>query len=173
MKTIELTKGLVALVDDADFENLSKFKWHAVMKQKNGKVLYYATRSEHESCSIDGRAFIRKNTIYMHRQIMNPPGILRVDHADLNTLNNQRHNLRFATKAQNNMNARKPSHGLSSPYKGVTRFKRDGSFRAYIKKDGKQRHLGYFETQEAAALAYNEAAKGLFGEFALLNPVGI
>ncbi len=171
MKEIALTQGQVALVDDEDHEELSRFKWHAAAKMVKGEKAFYAARTIIESTLVDGKTFSRKIVIYMHRLILGAIGSLKGDHRNGNTLDNRRENLRECTKAQNNMNARKPSHGLSSPYKGVVLFKRDGRFRAYIKKDGKQRHLGYFDTQEGAAMAYNQAAKELFGEFALLNQV--
>jgi len=49
--------------------------------------------------------------------------------------------------------------------------KKRNMFRAYITRDGRQRHLGYFKTPEEAAIAYNGAARIVFGEFARLNKI--
>lgn len=98
-----------------------------------------------------------------------------VDHEDNNGLNNSRHNLRIATRSQNNMNRRKIFHmedRYTSHYKGVCfRMGRGNKYTAQIKIDKKQIHLGSFVTEEQAALAYNGAAVKYFGEFALLNNV--
>lgn len=61
---------------------------------------------------------------------------------------------------------KKPNRPTSSRFVGVVRFKRDNNWRAYLHINGRQKHLGYFETQEDAAAAYAEAAEILFGEFA-------
>jgi AP2 domain len=88
------------------------------------------------------------------------------DHADGNGLNNQRYNLRRATTAQNNANKCKQRNGLTSQYRGVTTHKKHpGKWRATAK--GKD--IGYFDTPELAARAYDCAALEVFGEFANLN----
>lgn len=161
MREVPLTKGYVALVDDEDYAMVMQHKWYA--SQKGDTV--YAERTDWDKVAK------RYRHLSMHRLILNPPKGLKVDHKDRNGLNNQRFNLRLCNKAQNCMNARKPDHGLSSKYKGVVLFKRQGTYRAYIKKDQKQYHLGYFGTPEEAALAYNAKAVELFGEYARLNKV--
>ena len=60
-------------------------------------------------------------------------------------------------------------HGSTSKFRGVSWFKRDACWRAWIKYQQKQKHLGYFHNEIEAAKAYNEAAKKYFKEFAYLN----
>lgn len=95
-----------------------------------------------------------------------------VDHIDGDGLNNCRSNLRVATAAGNARNRRKSQR--SPGYKGVMYDpKGKRHWRAYIRCDGKKRHLGSFATAQEAAMAYNRAAITLFGEFARLNEVGV
>lgn len=157
MKTIELTQGKVALVDDADFQRLDAYKWFAARCQKGR---WYAGRN-----IPDGK---RQRTLLMHREIISDASIPRVDHWDCDALNNQRANLRPCTVSQNNQNARKRK---DNPYrfKGVTWHTRDESWRVRIRSNGKRIWLGYFSDEEAGARAYDEAARKLHGEFARVN----
>jgi len=160
MKEIKLTRGHVALVDDGDYDYLNQWKWHSI----KGSRTYYAVRN----ISIGNGKTIG---LKMHRVILNitDPDIL-ADHKDRNGLNNQRYNLRIATKSQNGCN-RLSASGSTSAFVGVHWAKYHNKWRAKIGKGGKQYHLGYFETMEEAALAYNEAAKILHLDFANLNKV--
>lgn len=79
-------------------------------------------------------------------------------------------NIRWVTAQQNNMNRRGSKNG-SSKYKGVGWDNTRNSWRAWIKKDYKLKGLGYYGSEDDAALAYNEAAKELFGEYAYLNKI--
>lgn len=167
MKEITLTKGQVAIVDDSDYEYLNQWKWCA----KHAKQTFYAERNEWNSGVI--------TRIRMHRLILKPLKGEIVDHIDRNGLNNQRNNLRIATSAQNAAN--KKALGTSK-YLGVCLAqrkyrKKNGSlsiikyWQASIQYGKKFQFLGYFETEEEAALRYNEAAKEAYGEFANLNIV--
>ena len=158
MKEIPLTRGKVALVDDEDFEQLFQFQWYADLIRGRWYVMRIA--------GLRGR----KRRIYMHRDILGIPLGVEVDHKDGNGLNNQRYNLRPATHAQNLQNRGKPSSNTSG-YKGVSWFKRDGKWRACIGVDGRVIHLGYYDTAEEAARAYNEAAPKYHGKFAKLNEI--
>ncbi len=152
MKQIRLTQGMVALVDDEDFEWLSRRKWFA-HKIRNA---WYA--ASHGS---DGR-------FYMHRVIMNAPTNKLVDHVDGDGLNNQKNNLRFASNAENLWNQDKHKNNTSG-YKGVHFDKKSQIWIAQIRSAVGQRNIGQFSTPQEAAHAYDEAAKELHGQFAHLN----
>lgn len=157
MREIIITRGQVVIVDDDDFEYLKNHSWHCC---NNG----YACRS----AKINGKY----TTIKMHRVITNAPEWLEVDHINHNRLDNRKGNLRVCTRSQNNMN-RKRYSGSSSIYKGVSFCRRSLKWAAYIALHGKQQTLGRFDTEEEAALAYNQKAVELFGEFAHLNQIGV
>jgi hypothetical protein len=89
-KQITLTKGQFAIVDDEDYDFINQWKWTAV-KNKNGN--WYALRQ----VRVDKHSVY----VYMHRQIMNTPSDLVVDHIDHNGLNNQKDNLRNCTQKEN------------------------------------------------------------------------
>jgi len=90
------------------------------------------------------------------------------DHIDGNELNNQRANLRIATRSQNLANGAKHADGLN-PFKGICFDKSRGKWISKICVNYKQINLGRFVTAEEAALAYDVAAKEHFGEFARTN----
>ena len=92
-----------------------------------------------------------------------PPN--KLDHRDRNRGNNRLRNLRPATTGQNNMN-RSANRSNATGYKGVGWHKSAGRYRAVIKVDGKQIHLGHFDDPAVAAEAYKVAARKHFGEFA-------
>lgn len=156
MKEIPLTQGKVALVDDDDFEWLSKFQWYTGRRPLAGGFAYYAVRSD-------------RAKILMHRQILGCSEEVKADHIDSNGLNNQRFNLRIATDAENCRN--KSWHPHSSKFKGVTWNQRRGYWYSSIKVDYKAIHLGCFHDETDAAIAYNNAALIQFGDFAKLNPI--
>lgn len=153
MKEIKLTQGKVALVDDEDFEWLNGFKWCA---DKNN-YSFYAVRVS------------MGKKIYMHREILNISLLKTLaDHKDRNGLNNQRDNLRIATRSQNNTN--KTPMGISK-YLGVVWHGQVSKWMARVSKDSKVYHLGLFTNEEDAAIAYNKKAFELYGEFANQNIV--
>ena len=159
-REIPLTQGYVAIVDDEDYEELSKHRWHAT-KHRSG---VRAVRS------VQGNEHGKRKKIHMHREIMGVSSEQIVDHRNFDTLDNQRHNLRACTNAQNLAHRRKQA-GTSSIYKGVYFHKARHSWCAALMFSGQHVHLGYFEHEIAAARAYNMGAAKYFGEFALLNEV--
>lgn len=164
MKEIQLRSrkypGTVALVDDADFEWLNQFKWN-VAKYRN---YLYAVRSD---TPVNG---VQKQ-VKMHRQILglSDPKIFG-DHKNINTLDNQRSNLRIATPSQNSANRTTRKNG-SSKYLGLCWMPNRKRWTVTIKKDGVVKNLGYFKNEKDAALSYNNEAIKLHGEFAKLNVV--
>ena len=159
MKQIPLTKGKFAIVDDEDYEELCKFKWHIC----NGYAAYDPYYS-------GKHAAITKKTFFMHRIIANAPEGMVVDHINGNELDNRRENLRVCTHAQNRRNHAKNNANNKSGYNGVFKAK-DDRFYAYITFNYKRFHIGSYRTAKDAAIAYNKKAKELFGEFARLNQV--
>jgi hypothetical protein len=105
----------------------------------------------------------------MHRQIMNPPDWLLVDHDNHHGLDNRRSNLRQVTHAENQQNARKTISKTTSRFKGVDFVKATGKWRARIVVNGRRLFLGSFTDELDAARAYDEAAMKYFKEFACLN----
>lgn len=154
-KTISLTKGYSAIVDDDVYEELSKYKWF----YNNG----YAARN----VSVNGK----QKQLKMHRVIMCPSDDKVVDHINGDTLDNRHENLRVCSTKENIANKKKPSNGKSSRYKGVS-FKR-GKYEARIRSGDTFIYLGRYCTEVEAAIAYNNAATLLFSEFAKLNDIPI
>ena len=89
----------------------------------------------------------------------------QIDHIDLNPGNNAWANLRAATNAQNCFNQSRPKSNTSG-FKGVHHIKTSGKYRAVIKINYRQKHLGCFETAEEAHAAYSAAAREHFGDYA-------
>lgn len=157
MKLIPLTRGKVALVDDADFEAVNAFKWYADKKRST----YYAARN---IVKANGKLGVQ----YMHQFLM--PGVAQVDHRFGDGLDNQREHIRPATNQQNRRGFSQPRPGASSRFRGChLETRRKLKWVAQIRVDGKQISLGQFNLEEDAARAYNEAALKYFGDFAQLN----
>jgi len=157
-RRIPLTQGKYAIVDPEDYERLSKHKWHAV-KSKN---TFYATRRIH----------LGKNKwkhIKMHREILEPPDHLYVDHINHKGFDNRKANLRPATHRQNSYNRIHFRKNPSSKYKGVSFKKRAKKWCVQISYNGKSETIGYFEDETDAAKAYDTAARKFHKEFAVLN----
>jgi len=153
MKEIPLTQGQIALVDDEDYEKLSKYKWYAHMSHGH----YYAIRNIYTQNR-------KRSAVKMHRQIMGNIPNVQYDHTDGNGLNNCKNNLRRCTHGQNVMNSRKRAN-VSSAYKGVYKIQGCNRWAAQANKQ----YLGLFASEVEAAKAYDKKAKEVFGEFARLN----
>lgn len=89
----------------------------------------------------------------------------QIDHINGDRKDNRISNLRLATNAQNAANSRRRAHNTSG-FKGAFFHKRRNRWMAQIGVNGRQFHLGYFDTPEAAHAAYCEAAREHYGEFA-------
>jgi hypothetical protein len=93
------------------------------------------------------------------------------DHADHNGLNNQRNNLRLASHSQNCINRNIYKKNTSSKYLGVSFCHSTNKWKAEIRFNGSYKYLGVFNSEEEAALAYNEKAIEVHGKFARPNKV--
>jgi hypothetical protein len=148
MQIIPLTKGLVTLVDDEDYEKLAGLPWSALVLNTN--------------------TYAVNNKQYMHRIILGAPEDLWVDHINGSGLDNRRNNLRLCTPAQNSANTQ--GRGAKSGFKGV--FQQTGLgdtwFVRLVHEDRIYR-LGTYRDKREAALVYDRMARKLSPGFAHLN----
>jgi hypothetical protein len=158
-KQIPLTKGYSTIVDDADYDWLNSFKWYVGVS--GGGTTRYAIRS---LPAADTQT--RRTTGSMHRLIL--PGVGTVDHRDGDGLNNQRSNLRAATRSGNSQNRRKARNNTSG-FVGVIWNRRDGIWHAQIRVRHQFIYLGRFADPVEAAMTRDAAALEMHGEFAHLN----
>lgn len=157
-RTIPLTRGYVAIVDDEDYQWLRQWRWGVWAYERRA----YAVRNLYLGNQ-------RQSRVRMHREILQAPEGMLVDHIDGNGLNNRRSNLRLATHKENARNSRKSIGVSSSTYKGVAYEKETGQWRARIRDDNGLVYIDRYHSEEAAACAYDLAAVRCHGEFARLN----
>lgn len=151
---VSLTRGYEAVIDAGDIPIISGFKWHAAVCP--GGV--YARRCAGRDASG------RQKFELMHRLLAGAPQEKFVDHANGNGLDNRKHNIRVASRAENNRNA-KIRVDNTSGHKGTSFHRRIGKWQAYINCDGKRLSLGYFNEENEAADAYRAASFIFHGEF--------
>lgn len=150
-KLISLGLETAAIVDDADYDQVNTYNWFL---SGTGYAVGFVP--------VDGKFRLT----YLHRFIMNAqPGEI-VDHINGYTLDNRRDNLRIVTPQQNGQNKR-VSPLSSTGLKGVGWHRKRNKYHARIQLQGIRYHLGFFDDAETAALAYDSAARTLFGEFAV------
>lgn len=145
MTSIEMRGGLHAVVDDDVAASLA------------GKRVFLR----------NGYPCVRrgKRDYYLHREIMQAPDGLTVDHISGDRLDNRRSNLRVCTTQQNTWNRRKKASPSTSVYVGVSFDRHKGKWKAAIREDGRGVTLGYFDSEEEAAAAYQTAALRVRGQF--------
>lgn len=153
MRLVNLTRGKYAIVDDADFEWISSFRWQ-LLSSPSGHC--YAAMWSNGKC------------ILMHRLITGAESGAYVDHYSGDGLDNRRSNIRICTQSQNIAWA-KMSAGASG-FRGVYK-RRSGKLEVRIKVNGVRRYVGSFRSPMEAAIAYNKAAMEAFGEFARVNEI--
>ncbi len=154
---IELTRrsGDVeyTFVSAQDYPLVQPYRWFVVQQ---GRCKYAAANRKRGDC------------VPMHRMLMRESLtlLLEVDHRDGDGLNNRRNNLRMATRLENTRNT--TCSWSNTGYKGVHKNAR-GRYVARIGLESKQIHIGVFSKARDAAIAYNEQALLLYGDFAALN----
>lgn len=150
MREISLTQGKVAIVDDEDYEWLSRWKWFYGCGGYAGR--HFRLNGKH-------------NYLSMHRTILEVPPGMEIDHKNRNRLDNRRENLRVCTRSQNEAN-RGIFPNNTSGIKGVSWDKVNKKWRAAIVHNCKYIHIGRYGNIEDASAAFEIKAKELFGEFA-------
>jgi hypothetical protein len=152
-KSIPLSQGKVALVDDDDYDRLNAYEWFL---SGTGYAVGFVPSGD------------KFRLEYMHRLITQAVEGQLVDHINGDSLDNRQTNLRFATPRQNVQNKRLSSLSLTG-LKGVGWHRDRRKYHARIQLQGIRYHLGFFDNAETAALAYDCAARRLFGAFAVCN----
>lgn len=147
MKLIRTTQDNSILIDDGDFDLVSRHRWYLT----NG----------HATTVVNGK------TVYIQRLILGEPDGV-VDHINKNKLDNQRRNLRVLSPSQMRM-VDGPRRGGTSSFKGVSWSANRQRWVACITIAGENRQLGYYDNEVAAAQAYDDAARQHYGEIAYLN----
>jgi hypothetical protein len=155
---VELTQGRQTIVSPEDFDLVAQHRWYGFFNTTSKRWYAYA-----DIKNADGKA----ERVYMHRLIMNAPRGLDVDHANGNSLDNRRSNLRLASRSQNQANRPAPRNNQTG-FKGVQRG-RSGRYIARIQQCGKVKHIGTFTSKVEAAKAYDQHARVLYGVFAFTN----
>ena len=158
MKTIGLTHGKVAFVDDEDYPELAGHHWFALRRHSDPRhEIWVAVRNENYGM------------VSMHREIL---GLKRKDgkevlHINGDRLDNRRQNLVIPG---HRIISRSRRYGRGkSQYKGVKKDRRTVGWTAQITIDGKQKYLGRFASEADAALAFDVAARKQSGQLAGLN----
>jgi hypothetical protein len=144
MPEIPLTRGLVTLVDDIDYERFRHLKWHA-------NNCNYAIRT------------VAKRSVFLHNCIMDVSGGGIVDHINLNRLDNRRANLRITTRSGNQQNSFQSNN--TSGMRGVSRHSKSGKWMLQFNGN----YLGLYDDLESAAYAYNQEAVKAYGPHAFQN----
>jgi len=140
----------IAIVDDDDFKSISGWKWR---RNRDG----YIVRTS------------KNKTILLHRQLLSANDGDIIDHINGKPYDNRRGNLRFCSKYENSWNQRPRVTKKTSSFKGVHFVTKKNRFEAGLCFNGNKIKLGRFKNEIDAAIAYNNAAKNLFGDFAFIN----
>lgn len=146
-KWLYLTAGEFSLVDEDVSHAVDVYLWRATSNRRHihGKVDGVDTKLHHFILGLIGKGHL-------------------VDHKNGNVFDNRKQNLRIATPTQNNGNRRKSGNAKLSRFKGV-------SLRPYGRWETtfRTKYVGCFDTEEEAAMAYDELARKTHGEFACVN----
>ncbi len=158
MRFIPVLGAGFAIVDDEDYERLSAYSWFPYCY---GSATYPKTNTPR----INGV----RTSLAMHQMILPKRAGYIIDHKDTDGMNNQRHNLRYATRGQNKMNSIKRK-ASSSKYKGVSVLP-GNKWKASFKANGNETRIGVFDNEIDAARAYDREILIAHGEFARPNGV--
>ncbi len=173
---IKLACGKTALIDtDSLFLFEGKRTWRSYFDGWNWYVRRHSTINK------------KSKTFLLHREVLGiTDSKILIDHIDGNGLNNMRSNLRICNHSQNRKNRHNKSDKHSSIYLGVslkvTKYNytvKTGEekvsitkrWEARIQHNKKQISIGFYNTEDEAAIAYNKKAMEFHGEFASLNKI--
>lgn len=145
---MEFDGGEIAYFDSEDADLLAGFDWQVISESGVRSVVARRVRFK----------------VYMHRLIVGAGEHEVVHHINGNSLDNRKNNLTVGGRRSRGQRG-------SSRYRGVAWDSASGKWRAFVYLAGPRRikHCGRFDDETSAALAHDEAATAVFGEFARLN----
>lgn len=135
------------IIDVDDFNTIKGYTW---LTNESGYILTY----------------IHNKIVFLHRYIMENHYNIQtklIDHINHNTSDNRKENLRVCTPSQNQQN-RKPTKDSIS-FKGVSKNKRDGKYRATLKIENKKIELGIYDELKYAIISRVQGEYTYFGDF--------
>lgn len=144
------------LIDEEDYIRLKDYSFYAWSTPRHNGIYINCYAPDN-----------KKDSLRLQRLIMGAQKGQIVDHINGNPLDNRRRNLRITNYTGNNQNATKRKDGITSKYKGVSTY--GNRWKAQIQYNKKKKHIGYYNTELEAAIAYNEAAVKYHGEYAKVN----
>lgn len=162
IRFIPLTQGQFAKVSSADYDWLNQWKWFAIKNLHTGSFYAYRKPSVAERRN---RASVAMSRLILELDFGDKR---QAEHANRDTLDDRRFNLRIATTSQNQGNRKKPSTNTSG-LKGASACWRRGKLLGYMSQiifQGKWMYLGIHSTPQLAHEAYCAKARELHGEFA-------
>lgn len=159
-KEIELQNGMKAIVDDEDFERVNQFIWTCFEKRLKTGI---------SVARFDKKTRVTLSYFILNQEIKRGKGVV---FKNKNRLDHRKSNLMIRSFKET-LHMSKSSRGSSSKYKGVGWHKRTKKWRAVINVERKVIHLGLFESEDEAALAYNKASLKYFGIHSYQNIIGI
>lgn len=149
---------MLTLVDKKDYEKFKDWTW---VVNAGSYVVGYRTDTLRRAQKLQ----------LLHRLILVAPEGKDVDHKNGDVTDNRKKNIRLCSHLENMRNLKKPKHGVTSIFKGVSWDKRRNKWTVRIQIIEKYLFLGYFDDELKAAKAYNVAATKYFGAFARANPI--
>ncbi len=158
---VPLTQDKEAIIDAEDAGRVLAHRWCACWDSRKSRWFIQRRKKANE---VNGST---NPHITLPRFLMNAAKNMQVDHINGDQFNCRRSNLRICTHTENLWN--RPSRAGASRFKGVWKKNETGKWTGSISANGSRKHLGTFATEEEAALAYDDAARALHGEFAFLN----
>lgn len=166
---VTVASGETTIIDAKDEWIIKKFPCWGITGTKS-KYVFCERAIETEYSKVRERIYLHR--LIVHNDLIKQCQAEQVDHIDRDRLNNRRNNLRICTAIQNAAN-RSAKEGKR--FKGVfhRKYLKTRPFVSYVdsksRGNRKRQYLGYYDTAEEAARAYDCAAKEIWGEFAFLN----
>lgn len=151
MREIRLHNGMMAVVDDEDFDKVSGLTWYAIKSNGGRSKTWYA------QANLPGQ----RRSVKMHRLLKGAPDKVPVDHEDGDGLNNRQNNLRLVTYSENQINQGVRASNTSGAV-GVSWCKRRKKWRAGVGVGGRTVPCGYFEDKADAVAARDAAVERLY-----------